>query len=405
MEPLTPCSPPNALQQALLARLDQGRSSWAPEQRARAQALDRYLVGWGGVGAGLGLLGGLAGLTLGLRGSGASWPWALVISLLYGLALLALSLQAWRDPERFTPGRLARVAWLMLLATYASTLALAWRRRSGDGLRWPEWHELPGLLWAATPIQLLLALTALLYVWQLSSARRKVLQAELERLQLTRQRDLAERSAAEARLRLLQVQIQPHFIFNTLAALQHWVDTGDVRAAALLRSLTGFLRASTDLMAREQVSVAEEVAMVTQYLAIQHARLGGRLQTELSMPPALMDLSLPPGVLLTLVENALEHGITPALQGGSLVLHGALRGATACLWVDNSGQPLDEDAARRAGADAADLPAVLGAPVSVGLQNCRERLQRLAGAQASLGLLRLPDGRTRAEICLPWRAA
>jgi hypothetical protein len=373
-----------SFQRWLLARLDQGRDTWSDELRERARALDQHLVGRTGLGMGLGLLGGAWGLVMGLRSSGASWGWALFIAFLYTAGLVALGLRAWREPEVFGTQRLRRVAWLMVLATYASTLTLTVQRERGSGQGWPAWSEWPGLIWAATPVQLLLALCTVLIVWLMSSARRQVLQAELQRAALVRERDAAARAAAEARLGLLQAQIQPHFIFNTLAALQHWVDTGDARAPGLLRDLTGFLRASTEQMLQEQVTLAQEGAMVAQYLAIQQARLGDRLRSQLDLPKALLSQTLPSGLLLTLVENALEHGVGPALQGGEVQVSAAAGAGGVWLRVDNSGQPLV-------------VPAVLG----VGLRNCLERLQRLKGPQATLQLSSPSGGGTRAEVWLP----
>lgn len=376
--------PAGSFQRWLLARLDQGRDTWSDELRERARALDQHLVGRTGLGMGLGLLGGAWGLVVGLRSSGASWGWALFIAFLYTAGLVALGLRAWREPEVFGTQRLRRVAWLMVLATYASTLTLTVQRERGSGQGWPAWSEWPGLIWAATPVQLLLALCTVLIVWLMSSARRQVLQAELQRAALVRERDAAARAAAEARLGLLQAQIQPHFIFNTLAALQHWVDTGDARAPGLLRDLTGFLRASTEQMLQEQVTLAQEGAMVAQYLAIQQARLGDRLRSQLDLPKALLSQTLPSGLLLTLVENALEHGVGPALQGGEVQVSAAAGAGGVWLRVDNSGQPLV-------------VPAVLG----VGLRNCLERLQRLKGPQATLQLSSPSGGGTRAEVWLP----
>lgn len=385
-----------AVRARLLAWADQRRTGWPAEQRQRAQLLDAVLLSRQGIGIWLGLGGGLLGLASGLRASGASWLAALLITVVYGAALVLMTLRAWREPERYTGRRLARVAAFMVLATYASTLAYVWQRRQGEqAASWPEPQEWLPLIWAATPFQLMLGLITVLYVWLLSSARRKVLQAEVDRLQLVRERDQAARAAAEARLSLLQAQIRPHFIFNTLAALQHWVDTGDARAPELLRALTGFLRASTDLMTREHITLAEEAAMLRDYLRIQQARLGERLQTHIDLPAAANALLVPPGLLLTLVENALEHGISPALHGGELVVMAGMTAGmaaddaphTAWLRVINSGQPLDAAAAEQA--------------TGVGLRNCRERLTRLHGARAQLTLTALADGRTEARAQWP----
>jgi LytS/YehU family sensor histidine kinase len=185
----------------------------------------------------------------------------------------------------------------------------------------------------------------------------------------------------------LQGQIQPHFIFNTLSALQHWVDTGDARAPALLRSLTAFLRGSTELLARDETTLADEAAMVGHYLAIQQARLGARLASSVQVDPALNTTPLPPGLLLTLVENAVEHGVTPALGGGALRLSAERDGAHARIEVLNTGAPLAP-----------------GWREGVGLANCRARVAHRWRERASLVLASEAQG-TRATLRVPLEEA
>jgi LytS/YehU family sensor histidine kinase len=209
------------------------------------------------------------------------------------------------------------------------------------------------------------ALFALL--WGVAQIRRSQAQHQLEQARVVQAQDTLARQMAEARLKLLQAQIQPHFIFNTLAALQHWVDTSDARAAPLLRSLTGFLRGSTELMARDEVALAEELGLVRHYLAIMQARLGERLQTEMSSTPEADGWNLPPGLLLTLVENALEHGVGPALQAVRVHVAAAVQDGHLTVTVQDTGPGLSP-----------------GWQEGVGLANARERLQHRFGDQARL---------------------
>jgi LytS/YehU family sensor histidine kinase len=178
----------------------------------------------------------------------------------------------------------------------------------------------------------------------------------------------------------LRGQIQPHFIFNTLSALQHWVDTGDVRAPALLRSLTAFLRGSTELLGRGETTLQEEVSMVGHYLAIQHARLGERLAHSIDIAPPVANEKLPPGLLLTLVENAVEHGISPSLGGGTVRVsaEATADGWRVCVRDDGAGL-------------------VAGWREGVGLANCRQRLHHHFGARAAL---QLTPQRPGAEACV-----
>ncbi len=201
--------------------------------------------------------------------------------------------------------------------------------------------------------------------------RRVRLQRELALLRVMQERDAAARRLAEARLELLQRQIQPHFIFNTLAAVQHWVDVADPRAGPLLRALTSFLRGSTELLARDRTTLDVEVAIVRHYLAIMEARLGDRLRHAITIAPGAGMQALPPGVLLTIVENAIEHGISPALRGGLVAVTADDDGSSWVLRVRDDG-----------------AGPVAGWVDGVGLRNCRERLHHLFGAAASLSLER-----------------
>ncbi|HEY8878867.1 MAG TPA: histidine kinase [Roseateles sp.] len=159
-------------------------------------------------------------------------------------------------------------------------------------------------------VTVIAAMTGVLSAWWMLTVFR-VQQIE------ARLRELADQEAAlRLQTRLAAAQIQPHFLFNTLASLQHWVNTGDARAAPLLRDFTAYLRATLPMFERELQPLSDELEMVRRYLAIMQARLGARLVFNISVPAALLDAELPPGMLLTLVENAIAHGIEPQINGG-----------------------------------------------------------------------------------------
>jgi LytS/YehU family sensor histidine kinase len=155
-----------------------------------------------------------------------------------------------------------------------------------------------------------------------------------------RLRELADQDAAlRLQTRLAAAQIQPHFLFNTLASLQHWVDTGDARAAPLLRDFTAYLRATLPMFERELQPLADEVEMVRRYLAIMQARLGARLGFTLDVPAGLQ-AQVPPGIVLTLVENAIAHGVEPQLRGGQVAVAARHDGAQLVLTVHDDGPGL-----------------------------------------------------------------
>jgi len=197
---------------------------------------------------------------------------------------------------------------------------------------------------------------------------------------------------------LATAQIQPHFLFNSLASLQHWVQQKDDRAAPLLNSLTSYLRATLPLFDRPFLSIADEALAVQHYLEVMQARLGDRLRFQLHISPEAAQAQLPPGLLLTLVENAVEHGIQTQLSGGEVQLHARLdaQGALQIQILDNGRGPAVE---LSFSADLVpDTPASLGK--GLGLRNSWLRLQQAFGARASLSLRTREGGGCIASVCV-----
>ncbi len=197
-----------------------------------------------------------------------------------------------------------------------------------------------------------------------------------------RLREQAEREKSiEMARRLAAAQLEPHFLFNTLASVQHWVQAKDDRAAPLLAALTSYLRATLPLFNRPLLTVAEELKVVQHHLQVMQLRMGDRLAWELAVPADLLAVQLPPGVLLTLVENALQHGLEPQLRGGRLQVIGYRDGADAIFEVlDNGPGP------------AADMRD------GVGLSNIRERLRLACGGAAQLTIAGADGGGCRARL-------
>ncbi len=267
--------------------------------------------------------------------------------------------QPWRKP--LMRASFAVVALMLLVALLLrSQLPLREERQSVAVMLAIVGASLPILLW-------------FLVAWRAQQIEGRIA-AQLER----------ERALEMAR-RLAAAQVEPHFLFNTLASLQHWVDTRDERASALLSALTGYLRATLPLFDRPLLAARDELAAVQRYLQVMQLRLGARLAFDLDVPAALQAQALPPGLLLTLVENAIEHGIEPSLRGGRVRLLGELEGDQACFRVHD---------------DGVGLPAG-GATDGVGLANTRERLALAFGGRATLSLQAADGGGTQALVRLP----
>jgi signal transduction histidine kinase len=201
-----------------------------------------------------------------------------------------------------------------------------------------------------------------------------------------RLREQAERAKSiEMARRLAAAQIEPHFLFNTLASVQHWVQTKDDRAAPLLAALTGYLRATLPLFDRSLLLAGDELVAVRRYLEVMQARLGERLSWRLDIEAGLERVLLPPGLLLTLVENAVAHGVEPLLAGGEIVLTARHDGPDAVFEVRDNGP-----------GPAADMHD------GVGLANARQRLALSCGDAARLSVEAAAGGGCSARIRLPF---
>jgi len=212
----------------------------------------------------------------------------------------------------------------------------------------------------------------------------------------------AQAAAAEARLKLLQAQLEPHMLFNTLANLRVLVATDPVRAQAMLDHLIDYLRATLGASRTTWHPLADEFARLADYLELMSVRMGTRLAFTLTLPDALRTLPVPALLLQPLVENAIRHGLEPQVGGGHIEVvarsvPNAPFGAGVELCVTDSGQGLRHAAA----STPALAPAGALAPSTFGLQQVRERLATLYGSGASLDLAPAQPQGTCARIFLP----
>ena len=278
---LPPLSEGNWLQRRYARWAEPHYRRMAPELRQEVERLDRWLYSRRGLVAWAGLLVAVAGTVAALMmWVGMSADASVGLALVCWFTLLLILGGAWLTPDQYVGARpRAWNQWVKGLLggvvgmVVGITMAAAMSGDFSDLLDGPKvvnalWKGLPWLLAVIAVMWLVTGLVARLSRWRLH--------VRIRGLQLAAERDAAAREVAEARLRLLQAQIHPHFIFNTLSAVQHWVDAGDPRASPLLRDLTAFLRGATEMLGRERSTLGEEVAMVSHYLSIMQARLGQR---------------------------------------------------------------------------------------------------------------------------------
>ena len=241
----------------------------------------------------------------------------------------------------------------------------------------------------------MLLLVGVLGLWVLAMWRNEFLADWLSDQRLREQADEMARQLSSA-------QIQPHFLFNSLASLQHWVASKDDRAAPMLNSLTAYLRATLPLFDRPLLSVGEEGEAVQRYLEVMQARLGERLRFRVEISDAAAACQLPPGLLLTLVENAVEHGVQPQLSGGEVLLRAEVL-ADGSLQVDvvDDGPGLPQALEFNATTQAQ----VTGAEAGHGLRNSSLRLAQAFGARARLRLAPAEPAGCMAQVLVRPEAA
>ncbi len=189
----------------------------------------------------------------------------------------------------------------------------------------------------------------------------------------------------EARLHRLQTQVAPHFLFNTLANVQALVDAGSPRASSVLRSLIAYLRAAVPHLDEPAATIGRELELVRAYLELMHTRMPDRLRFDIQVDDDVLALRCPPTTLLSLVENAVRHGIDPSEEGGSIDIAVERRDGHCLIRVTDSGVGL--------------RPSDAG--LGTGLTALRERLHLMFGGKAALRVAaRQPRG-VCAEVEFP----
>ncbi len=205
----------------------------------------------------------------------------------------------------------------------------------------------------------------------------------------TRMRNATLRQeATEANLRLLQAQIEPHFLFNTLANVQSLMDYDPPRAKAMLEAFSDYLRASLGQLRETDSTLGAELGMAEAYLELLQIRMEERLTFSIEAGPEARAVRLPTLLLQPLVENAIHHGLEPKIEGGHVRISATIAEGRLQVHVDDDGMGLD--APRR----------TLRAGAGMAVDNLRTRLATRYGADASLALATLAAG-TRASLDLP----
>jgi LytS/YehU family sensor histidine kinase len=247
----------------------------------------------------------------------------------------------------------------------------------------PFWHDpdrMNGWIHLTVAGILLAPWTALAAI-----VRQKEAFARDQKLTFALERSELERQALDARLHLLQAQVAPHFLFTPLANVQALVDAGSPHASPLLRSLVQYLRAAVPLLHEPAATIERELQLVRPYLELMQMRMPDRMQYTMSVDPSVLQVRCPPTTVLTLVENAVRHGIDPSEEGGRIDIDIARLGERCVVRVTDTGVGVQQSTNG----------------LGTGLTALRERLQLIFGDAAQLRLA--PDNRrgTVVEIDMP----
>ena len=214
---------------------------------------------------------------------------------------------------------------------------------------------------------------------QAAEAADKIHHSELQRIELDRQ-------MTEAQLASLRAQIEPHFLFNTLANVQQLYRMDPGRGRKMLASFIAYLRSVLPQMRHDETALKHEVELARTYLDVLQVRMGGRLKVSFDVPEELAQLAFPPLALSTLTENAIKHGLNPLPEGGAIEISARIEGTQLKVSVADTGAGL-----RGSGGTGA------------GVANLRARLAVLYGNAANLALEANEPRGIRATIAVPVR--
>lgn len=203
----------------------------------------------------------------------------------------------------------------------------------------------------------------------------------------SREREHLEAQLADTRLQMLNMQLQPHFLFNTLNTIAEIVHEDPDKADAMIGGLSDLLRRTLDLKNTLAIPLRDEIDLVSRYLDIQRSRFGDRLQVRIAIAPEASAVRLPPLLLQPIVENAIHHGLAARLDAGRIDITADVDGPIlrVVVWDDGSG----------------DAGEVIAGPERIGLGNTRARLEALYGTRARLELAPAEGRGTRVTIEVP----
>ncbi|MEO8384961.1 MAG: histidine kinase [Betaproteobacteria bacterium] len=342
----------------------------APGERADVLAFDASLrkqpLGYVAMAIGLWLAMAILGKTL-LGNIG--WLATLALSGVMLLSIIVAFTSAWFGPTRFKIG--ARSLLLLVGIILAGAVV------GGLGANFAHMSTLASVkdqfMLVAPKILVGGLIAGMVYAVLMVSIvqyRRGQLLRRNEQLVRQAQQERMGRQLADARLKLMQAQVEPHFLFNTLASVQQLAENKAPEAAQLTAQLITFLRAGLASLREDNTTLAREFRAIDAYLKIMKTRMVDRLEFSLDLPDALRDIIVPPAMLISLVENAIKHGVEPNPDDSRVSVMARLENERLLLTVADTGLGIMQSASTAGG--------------GFGLDNIRQRLRALYASQARL---------------------
>ncbi len=277
-------------------------------------------------------------------------------------------------------GHFVKTAYYAGVSTSGVLLGYAWMAATLDTRLIMQWLRNPHWLAAFAFTSMVISLVlSLVFFWR---ERHASTQAALQTERLRAER--IEREATLANLRALQAQIEPHFLFNTLANVSSLIDPDPAKAKRMLESFIRFLRASLNATRSESTTLADEAELIASYLDVLQIRMGARLRYEVDFPPDLHSVALPPMLLQPVVENSIKHGLEPKVEGGTVSVRAHRNGEGVAVEIADTGVGF--------------APTTRG---GVGLTNVRDRLRLVYGERASLAVNETASGGAVVTLTIP----
>lgn len=259
------------------------------------------------------------------------------------------------------------------VGTYTAMLILGWDPAIVDGVENPRFLG---------PIILGLLFGVIIMYFFYSRVRLAELHSQAQQEQL--QRLAGEKELAEAQLKLIQAQIEPHFLFNTLANISSLIRQDAVKAQKMLEDLNRYLRTALARTRQGETTLGDEVELLTAYLSIIQVRMSERLHYRLEIPESLHGIGFPPLLLQPLVENAVRHGLEPKVDGGTVAISANISSGKLFISVNDDGLGLQGDW-----------------HPGVGLDNVYQRIKALFGKEGALDVVVNAQGGVTSTITIP----